>query len=93
METKVLLPITFDNVRDKNIEQLRVLNRAIFPINYPERMYQDVLACGEVTHLAYHNDVLIGAIACRLEKIPGVSMSLWVVLSFNPRVSVSVIQH
>lgn len=75
-ETKVMLPIIFDTVREKNIEQLRVLNRAIFPINYQERVYQDILACGEVTQLAYHNDVLVGAIGCRLEKTPQVSVAL-----------------
>ena len=30
---------------------LQVLNRAIFPINYPERMYKDVLAVPEVTQV------------------------------------------
>ncbi|PRW56198.1 N-alpha-acetyltransferase 50 [Chlorella sorokiniana] len=64
------LPLSFGPVNEKNIEQLRVLNRAIFPINYPERMYKDILAFPDVTHLAYHNDVLVGAIACRLEKTP-----------------------
>ena len=71
-EPKVELAIAFDTIRDKNLEQLRVLNRAIFPINYQEKVYQDILACGEVTQLAYHNDVLVGAIACRLEKTPQV---------------------
>ena len=28
------LSITFDGVRDKNIEQLRVLNNVLFPIQY-----------------------------------------------------------
>ena len=28
------LEITFVEVREKNVEQLKVLNRAIFPINY-----------------------------------------------------------
>lgn len=50
----------------------QVLNRAVFPINYPERMYKDILAYTDVTHLAFHNDVLVGAIACRLEKAPQV---------------------
>ncbi len=26
--------ITFDEVREQNLEQLKILNRAIFPINY-----------------------------------------------------------
>lgn len=71
-DAKAQLQINFDTVREKNIEQLRVLNRAIFPINYNEKVYQDILACGEVTQLAYHNDVLVGAIGCRLEKTPQV---------------------
>lgn len=28
------LRLTFDNVRDKNLEQLKTLSRAIFPIKY-----------------------------------------------------------
>lgn len=62
------LHLSFGAVTEKNIEQLKLLNRAIFPINYTERMYKDILAYPDVTQLAYHNDVLVGAIACRLEK-------------------------
>jgi hypothetical protein len=68
MSSKGVLPITFGAVTEKNVEQLKVLNRAIFPINYNERVYKDILAFTDVTQLAYHNDVLVGAIACRLEK-------------------------
>lgn len=64
------LPVTFDEVREKNLEQLKLLNSVIFPIRYQERMYQDVLACG-LSQYAYHNDVLVGAIACRAEKVAG----------------------
>lgn len=39
-------------------------------------MYKDVLAFTDITHLAYHNDVLVGAIACRLEKAPQVRSGL-----------------
>eukprot|EP01024_Parvocaulis_polyphysoides_P031928 TRINITY_DN28744_c0_g3_i3.p3 TRINITY_DN28744_c0_g3~~TRINITY_DN28744_c0_g3_i3.p3 ORF type:complete len:184 (-),score=21.15 TRINITY_DN28744_c0_g3_i3:305-817(-) len=70
------LPITFDTLRDKNLQQLKVLNEAILPIRYSDKVYQDCLAYGEVTQLAYHNDVLIGAIACRLEK-QGSSVKLY----------------
>lgn len=62
------LPIVFDDVREKNLEQLKLLNSVIFPIKYQEKMYQDVLACGSLSQYAYHNDVLVGAIACRAEK-------------------------
>ena len=33
-----------------------------------EKFYQDCTACGDVTQLAYFNDILVGAIACRLER-------------------------
>ena len=62
------LPLSFGVVTEKNVEQLKVLNAAIFPLAYPPRMYKDILAFTDATQLAYHNDVLVGAIACRLEK-------------------------
>ena len=59
------LKITFDCVRDKNIEQLRVLNNVLFPINYQatkhtpfqthtvqqESYYRDCLASEEMSQL------------------------------------------
>lgn len=45
------LALSFGAVTEKNVEQLKVLNRAIFPINYPERMYKDVLAFPDVTQV------------------------------------------
>lgn len=62
------LQIVFDEVREKNLEQLKLLNTVIFPIRYQDRLYQDVLACGSLSQYAYHNDVLVGAIACRAES-------------------------
>ena len=152
------LPLTLDGVRDKNLQQLKLLNQAIFPVRYQvrhpspappggtrtrtppagaaprrtpasgslrappeavrgalgpascrnpascrlgkprratvhgwaaararvhrvrggrrrpltafpqEKFYQDCTACGDVTQLAYYNDILVGAIACRLER-------------------------
>jgi hypothetical protein len=77
MSSKGVLPITFGAVTEKNVEQLKLLNRAIFPINYNERVYKDILAFTDVTQLAYHNDVLVGAIACRLEKSAQVRPGGW----------------
>ena len=67
-----LLPVTFAAPTEANIEQLRVLNLAIFPISYQDRVYKDILACGDVTQLAYNNNVLVGAVGCRLERRPEV---------------------
>ena len=68
-----------DSLRDQNLKQLKLLNAAIFPIRYQDKFYKDCMACGEVTQLAYHNDVLVGAIACRLEmKIGGDGARLYI---------------
>mmetsp|Transcript_35618 Transcript_35618/g.79178 ORF Transcript_35618/g.79178 Transcript_35618/m.79178 type:complete len:158 (-) Transcript_35618:1033-1506(-) len=62
------LPITFDIVREKNLEALKLLNGVIFPIKYQDQLYKDCMACEDITQLAYHNDVLVGAIAARCER-------------------------
>lgn len=66
------LAIRFEEVSQSNVDRLKELNRAIFSINYPERMYQDALACSPVTQLAFVGHTLVGAIACRLENTPQV---------------------
>ena len=66
------LQITFDQIGHHNLDQLKSLNCAIFPVKYQEKVYQDILACGEVTQLAYYNGNLVGAMACRLENSPQV---------------------
>ena len=35
------LKVSFDGVRDKNVNSLRVLNLSIFPIKYSDKVYQD----------------------------------------------------
>jgi len=61
------ISVKLDSVRDKNLKQMKQLNAAIFPVKYQDKFYNDCIACGDVTQLAYYNDILIGAIACRLE--------------------------
>lgn len=63
--------ISLDDVRDKNIMQLKKLNIALFPIRYNDKYYADALASGKFTKLAYYSDICVGAIACRLEKESG----------------------
>ncbi|EFJ48332.1 hypothetical protein VOLCADRAFT_60499 [Volvox carteri f. nagariensis] len=64
------LAVSFDVVREKNLEQLKLLNNVIFPIKYSDEIYRQCMACGELTQLAFHNDILVGAIATRCEKQP-----------------------
>lgn len=67
--------ITFADVSPANIEDLKQLNRVIFPVNYNNQVYKDMLACGPVTQLAYlsGSDAPAGAIGCRLENTPQVN--------------------
>ena len=45
------LPVVYGPVTEKNIEQLRKLNTSIFPVNYDDKFYKDVLDSGEYTKL------------------------------------------
>lgn len=63
---------------DKNIEQLRTLNKSFLPVQYSETFYKGVLERGPkfayfgkfilLTFLAYFNDVIVGAVSCRIES-------------------------
>lgn len=43
--------ISLDDVRDKNIMQLKKLNIALFPVRYNDKYYADALASAEFTKL------------------------------------------
>eukprot|EP00891_Asterochloris_glomerata_P009875 jgi/Astpho2/9875/fgenesh1_pm.00152_%23_1_t len=74
------LMLTYDGVRDKNLEQLKTLSRAIFPVRYQDKVYQEIINAKEFSRLAYHNDVLVGAIGCRLEASEEGSKRLYIIL-------------
>ncbi|GFH25117.1 N-acetyltransferase domain-containing protein [Haematococcus lacustris] len=72
------LPITFDEVREKNLEQLKLLNSVVFPLKFPDQMYRDCMKFSNLTQMAYHNDVLVGAVAARCEKQAGGGARLYI---------------
>lgn len=45
------VPVSFDNLRDKNLMQLKKLNTAIFPVRYNDKYYSDALSSGDFTKL------------------------------------------
>ncbi|KAI8145606.1 acyl-CoA N-acyltransferase [Fennellomyces sp. T-0311] len=63
--------ISLGDVTPNNVGQLRKLNQVIFPVNYGEKFYQDVLEVGELAKLVYFNDVCVGAVCCRKETKDG----------------------
>eukprot|EP01087_Luapelamoeba_hula_P018435 TRINITY_DN5937_c1_g1_i1.p2 TRINITY_DN5937_c1_g1~~TRINITY_DN5937_c1_g1_i1.p2 ORF type:complete len:184 (+),score=25.55 TRINITY_DN5937_c1_g1_i1:186-737(+) len=57
----------FGDLTEKNVGQLKLLNSVIFPVHYNEKFYRDLLQNTELTRLAFYQDVLVGAVCCRLE--------------------------
>lgn len=41
----------------------------MFPVSYNDRFYLDVLESGELAKLAYYNDIVVGAVCCRIDTV------------------------
>ena len=39
----------------------------MFPVVYHDNFYKDVLEAGELAKLAFFNDIVVGAVCCRVE--------------------------
>ncbi|KAL1463111.1 hypothetical protein WDU94_014898 [Cyamophila willieti] len=63
--------IELGDVTPHNIKQLKRLNTVVFPVSYNEKFYKDVLEAGELAKLAYYNDIVIGAVCCRIDPNNG----------------------
>eukprot|EP00871_Galdieria_phlegrea_P004361 jgi/Galph1/4926/GphlegSOOS_G3575.1 len=62
------LSIRLIDLHEKNIEQLKKLHLAIFPIKYGDHFYKELLqAAPGLVKLAYYHDFLIGSYCCRKE--------------------------
>eukprot|EP00948_MAST-09A_sp_MAST-9A-sp1_P000796 g796.t1 len=60
--------ITYGPVIKSNLEQLRRMNRAIFPVTYSETFYKNILRAPiALCRLVYLLDVPVGSICCRVE--------------------------
>ncbi|XP_073983028.1 probable N-acetyltransferase san [Rhodnius prolixus] len=59
--------IELGDVTPHNIKQLKKLNTVVFPVSYNEKFYKDVLEVGELAKLAYYNDIVVGAVCCRVD--------------------------
>ena len=69
-ETKEIAPYTridLGDVTRHNIKLLKKVNQVVFPIVYNDKFYKDVLESGEYAKLAYYNDVVVGAVCCRVD--------------------------
>ncbi|XP_059481633.1 probable N-acetyltransferase san isoform X2 [Neocloeon triangulifer] len=59
--------IELGDVTQHNIRQLKKLNQVVFPVSYNDKFYKDVLEAGELAKLAYYNDIVVGAVCCRID--------------------------
>ena len=74
--------IDLGDVTPHNIKLLRKVNTVVFPVSYHDKFYkvikqylpdpltviiQDVLESGELAKLAYFNDIVVGAVCCRVD--------------------------
>ncbi|KAF6264442.1 acyl-CoA N-acyltransferase [Scenedesmus sp. NREL 46B-D3] len=73
------MTITIKPIAQGYLAAVRTLNSVIFPVKYHDRVYQDALACGPVSQLAFEGDTLVGAILCRLEALPGGAAQLYII--------------
>ncbi|XP_030376598.1 probable N-acetyltransferase san [Scaptodrosophila lebanonensis] len=60
--------IELGDVTPHNIKQLKKLNTVVFPVSYNDKFYVDVLEAGELAKLAYYNDIVVGAVCCRIDS-------------------------
>ncbi|XP_065213187.1 probable N-acetyltransferase san [Planococcus citri] len=63
--------IELGDITPHNIKQLKRLNTVVFPVSYNEKFYKDVLEAGELAKLAYYNDIVVGAVCCRIDLEQG----------------------
>ena len=64
--------VTFTQVHEKNVQQLRVLNGAVLPVRYQDKFYREIVSSAKYTQLAYFSDVLVGAVCSRIEEMNAV---------------------
>ncbi|EFA77342.1 hypothetical protein PPL_12553 [Heterostelium album PN500] len=70
--------IDLGDLTDKNIGQLKLLNSSVLPVSYDEKFYNKLLQPnGFITKLAYFNDIVVGAVSCRIDQA-GNEQSLYI---------------
>lgn len=48
---KILSRLSFDDLREKNLQLMRIINASVFPIRYSDKMYQDALSASPFSKL------------------------------------------
>jgi len=59
--------IDLGDITPHNIKLLKKVNQVVFPVVYHDNFYKDVLEAGELAKLAFFNDIVVGAVCCRVD--------------------------
>ena len=59
--------IDLGDITPHNLKLLKKVNQVVFPVVYHDKFYKDVLEAGELAKLAYYNDIVVGAVCCRVD--------------------------
>ena len=60
--------IDLGDVTQHNLKLLKKVNAVVFPVVYHDKFYKDVLEAGDLAKLAYYNDIVVGAVCCRIDQ-------------------------
>ncbi|MBW0502699.1 hypothetical protein O181_042414 [Austropuccinia psidii MF-1] len=76
-KVRVIVPpprISVVDLTPNNVGTLRKLNSVLFPVNYSDKFYAQVLEdhLADFCKLIYYNDLPVGAVCCRIEPDPKV---------------------
>eukprot|EP00545_Synedropsis_sp_CCMP1620_P014609 CAMPEP_0119019382 /NCGR_PEP_ID=MMETSP1176-20130426/21655_1 /TAXON_ID=265551 /ORGANISM="Synedropsis recta cf, Strain CCMP1620" /LENGTH=148 /DNA_ID=CAMNT_0006973561 /DNA_START=69 /DNA_END=512 /DNA_ORIENTATION=- len=66
------LQIEFGPITEQNVNFLRKVNSACFPISYNDKFYKDVVALKDdgLNKFAYYGGFVVGAVCTRMEPLP-----------------------
>jgi len=67
--------VDLGDITPHNIKLLKKVNQVVFPVVYHDNFYKDVLEAGELAKLAFFNDIVVGAVCCRVDNAAGSSSS------------------
>jgi len=70
--------IELGEVTQHNIMQIKCLNETVFPVTYNERFYKEIVEHSDFSKIAFFNDILVGAVSCRLELLKDNEKKLYI---------------
>lgn len=61
--------ISYGEVTSKNLNLIKLMNLNIFPVQYNQQFYTNLLKTTYFCKLVFHTEALVGGVCCRLEDL------------------------